>query len=354
MKNLLKNFIQNQLKFLASHLFKKFHPKVIAVTGSIGKTSTKEAIFMILKNKYRGEVASNPGNLNSEFGMPLAILGFKNQPSKIGWLWILPIAYVRSFITAKLPQYLILEMAADKPGDIKYLTSVATPQIAVLTSIGPTHLEKFHTIEAVAEEKFNLIKALPENGIAVLNGDDPNIQKLIPGVKVKKILFFAKPLEIATKAAIAAAQALDIPQEESKKILRFFEMPEGRLNTLAGINGSVIIDDSYNANPLSMKAALEKLASSTGKRKIALLGDMRELGEGSLNFHKQIARLAREKADLFITVGPYFRQCQSDHWFATTGEIKDWLLKEIKEGDIILIKASHGIELYKIVNDLRK
>lgn len=353
MKNLIKKYLLWELKILARYLIKRDKPKIVAITGSIGKTSTKEAIYTLLSKKFPSRVAATPGNLNSEYGLPLAILGFKKQPWLFGWLWVLAVSWFKIFFV-KLPQYLILEMAADKPGDIDYLTGIVKPDIAVITSIGPTHLEQFKTIENVAREKIKLVEALPENGIAVLNEDDPYLKERLGSIKNKKIVFSAKPLEIATRGAIAVGRAFNILTHEAEEILKFFEMPEGRLNVLPGIFGSTLINDSYNANPLSMKAALEKLSAMSGERKIAFLGDMLELGPESQKFHFEIANFARKNSDLFVAVGPQFKQTNPERWFATAEEATAWLLKEIKENDIILIKASHDTGLYKIVDDLRK
>src|SRR4030042_2181731 len=187
----MKNLLVSYLRCWAKRYLKRTKPEIIAVTGSVGKTSTKDAIFCVLKSHFGKEVRKSEGNLNNETGAPVAILGFKKAPSyeatnPFGWIPIIFLAPFKSFLTKK-NKILILELAADKPGDIKYLTSFIHPKVAVLTNIGPAHLAAFGSIEKIIEEKAGLLRALPMDGTAILNIDDENVKKISYGGRWQKL-----------------------------------------------------------------------------------------------------------------------------------------------------------------------
>jgi len=357
MKETFKKFLGKQLAKWAKRVIDRNHPSIIGITGTIAKTSTKEAVYDVLLEKFGNDIKRSPGNLNNELGVPLAILGFDHTPSYFEWPWVFIKAWRRSR-TLILPRYLILEMAADKPGDISYLVKIAPPKYGIVTTIGPAHLVHFKTIDAVAKEKAILIKSLPKDGVAFLNANDKLVRLMSKLTMAKVILFESAREHIAEVIAKTVGKYFDVPDDKMNLILKNFQGLPGRWQIFENQGGGIIIDDCYNANPLSMETALNqmsKLAKETKiSRKVAILGDMLELGNYEDQAHKLIMNKARKLADLIIGVGPAMKKVKPDFWFPCAHEAGEWLLKEIKEGDMIFIKGSHGIHLEEIVKMIKK
>ncbi|MEK7142918.1 MAG: UDP-N-acetylmuramoyl-tripeptide--D-alanyl-D-alanine ligase [Patescibacteria group bacterium] len=375
---------------------KRAKPQIIAVTGSVGKTSTKEAIFSVLKIKFGNQIRKSEGNLNNETGVPLAILGFQKSP-EIFWHWlpIIVLAKIKAIFAPKV-KVLVLELAADKPGDIGYLTSFVKPNVAVITSIGPAHLEAFGTIEEIVKEKSSLLLALSEDGTAILNIDDIKLKEIVekhPGQIKTYAIFqnadcFAKnitteilnfrpltkfqvvenshkfPVEVpslgrvwnvyAALVAISCGIIFKLNPQEIREGLKTLPTSSHRLQVFEGKKASTIIDDSYNANPVSMTAALDILKLLPAQRKIAVLGDMREIGNITDESHKIIGQYAREVADEVIALGQLAKKYQAHQYFDKKSQAIDYLLSKIGNGDIILVKASRALELEKIVEAIKK
>ncbi len=393
--HMIANIFKHYLRFWAKCYLKRTNPKIVAVTGSVGKTSAKEAIFAVIWEHYGKNVAKAEGNLNTETGVPLAILGFTKSPTKFyDWLPIFVCAPFISFMRPK-KEILVLEFAADKPGDIKYLTSIAKPDIAVVTSIGPSHLAAFGQMSKIVEEKISLLWSLPKDGWAVLNIDDENIRKASYGGRWQKMTYgISQPADlIATNikteiknyqaqtiyningkinaeinsktlggqanvyaglAAAAVGHILNISDQKIAQGLSKVMSHDHRMQVFEGIKNSTIIDDSYNANPASMKNALTVLKNLKAGRKIAVLGDMREIGLMTDEAHVEIGKIAKETADLVVAVGDLAKKYEAIKHFKSRDKAIDYLLKEVHEGDMILIKASRAIGLDKIVEQLRK
>lgn len=354
---------QSILKLFASLVLKIKKPRVILITGSVAKSSTKEAIFSVLLQKYPFfEIAKSEGSLNTKIGVPLSILGFKHSvrwflgPVVLFWSLIKVILYSLSIIS--YPKILILEMGIDKPGDFSYLLKFLRPNVAVITAIGPAHLEFFETIDRVVKEKSQIVEALPKDGYAVLNREDLLMSKIANKTTANIKYFIPKP-DISTSAAIAVGQILGLKNEEIEKGLKKYQPLSGRLNLIKGISNSLIINDCYNANPLSMKYALNKLKSQSSefkaKRKIAILGDMFELGSYTEEAHKEIGKIAKKSSDLLLCTGKnakYIALEGGGIYFPTKEELINFIKKEIKEGDIILIKASRGMKFEEIIREI--
>lgn len=399
----MSKLLQRYLRFFAKIYLRRGRPEIIAITGSVGKTSTKEAIFEVLKIKFGQNIRKSEGNLNNETGVPLAILDFKKAPSHeassaFGWIPIIILAPFKSFLASK-KKILVLEFAADKPGDIKYLTSFVRPKIAVITSIGPAHIEAFGTIEKIFQEKTDLLRSLSADGWAVLNLDDENLKKVSHGGRWQTLTYAIDQkadivaqnitteiinFEALTKfqvikesekfratihtlgrrlniysalASVVCGLLYEMSAEEIIEGLRNIYPQKHRLEIFAGKNKTILLDDCYNANPVSMKAALEILKilpPPAPGRKIAVLGDMRELGKISDEAHKVIGEYAREIADEVIAVGDLARKYEAEIYFDDSLKAIEHLLGNIREDDIILIKASRALVLEKIVEELRE
>lgn len=406
----MRKLLQIILKSLSKTVIKKYNPTVIGITGSVGKTSTKEAIFTVLKTRYF--VRRSRGNLNNEFGVPLTIFGdfYEDYFESGGFLfWLGAIFRGLSILIKKVkyPEILILELAADKPGDIEYLVNLVKPKIGVMTAIGeiPVHVEFFSGPEHIAEEKSKLISALPNGGFAILNFDDEIVFDMAEKSKAKVITFGVdsesdvsisnfdfilrdqKPIGINFKlthngsfvpvrlyntlgksqayvaaAAAAVGIALNINLVEISQSLAEYQSPPGRLKLLKGIKNSLIIDDTYNASPSSTHIALDTIKALPAKRKIAVLGDMLELGQFSVEAHRQVGNLAGERVEYLFTVGRLakfiydsaFNQLPKDNIISFNGvnEAKEFIKNFIQEGDLILVKGSQSIRMEKIVEEI--
>lgn len=359
-KKFFRKIIEWILKQMAIAVLRSRQPEIIGITGSVGKSSTKEAIFSVLKEKFSGKIWKNEGNLNEEIGVPLTILGFKRPVRWFEWPFVLIIALPR-FIAYRLsliayPQILVLEFAANKPGDIKYLTSFVKPKIGIITAIGLAHTEFFGNLDNIIKEKGILVEILPRDGWAILNQDDPEVRKMALRTKAQVVYYQGGGFDSDKKAARAIGEIYHLSEAEIKQGLAGYRTLPHRMDILEGIKGTTIIDDCYNANPLSMERALAQLRAKSlelrAKRRIAVLGDMLELGRFAKEEHKKIAEKARQIADLLVTVGPNFAKTKSDYCFEGSRRAADFLLKEIKEDDIILIKGSRGMRMEKIVETL--
>lgn len=412
----MRKFLQHILAILAKNIIKKYKPDIIGITGSVGKTSAKEAISVVLKERYR--IRKSIENYNNEIGVPLTILGCESG-GKSFWKWLLIIFKGIKLIILKdktYPDILILEMGADRPGDLKYLTKLAPCKMGVLTGIGEAHLEYFGTVKKLAKEKEALLISLPKAGFAVYNGDDENAKDLI-GEKLKcgslsygfdkssdiraieldidKSIMSGKKISIkginfkieykgnivpiflpnvlgkqhiyAALAAVAVGVANGINLVEISECLRQYQPAAGRMNLIDGIKNTIILDDSYNSSPKACEAALEALkniALADGKRKYVVLGDMLELGNYSEEAHKKIGKtVAAGNFDILIAVGERARDIaraakdsgMGDAFvftFAKAKEVGIFLQDRIQEGDLILVKGSQCVRMEKIVKEI--
>lgn len=385
---------------------------IIGVTGSVGKTSTRLAIAAVLAKKYR--VATAEKNYNNEIGLPLAILGMRHCGRSIpGWLGGLIRAKKRMVWRGSYPEILVLEYGVDRPGDMDYLLRIARPDMAVVTAIGdiPAHREFFRDAEELIEEKSKLVAALPADGTGILNHDDEDVFAMREKTKAKIVTFGAGeraearfshyklfsvrdeirgdilqgitfkisyngsevpvrfdgalglPYAYAAAAAAAAGVALGINLFDISEALRAYAPPPGRMCLIRGNKHSFILDDTYNASPQSMRAAIETLAAVPGIRKIAVLGDMREIGAYTDQAHRTIGDRAAGFVDTLFCVGPaarfiadeaLSRGMHPDNVFVfddsrAAGQKLDTI---IREGDVILIKGSQAVRMERVVKEI--
>ncbi|NIO49404.1 MAG: UDP-N-acetylmuramoyl-tripeptide--D-alanyl-D-alanine ligase [Candidatus Aminicenantes bacterium] len=364
---------------LAAQVLSEHHVKVIGITGSIGKTTTKEFTWRLLSQNLN--VLKSEGNFNNQLGVPLSLLKLTDEH-----------------------EVAVLEMAMSAPGEIRTLTQIAPPDIAVITNIKPVHLQFFNSIEEIALAKKEILEGAKNDGIAVLNGDESLVKKIAEDWSGKKILFgLSAECEVQARniqkigwegmafelkygngkekislpffyeshlynflAAAAAAKALSVPLEDIlPQILTLKLMPNR--GTLVRLEKNIrLIDDSYNSNPAALEAALKALTPLPSKRKIAILGDMLELGEKEVEYHIQAGRYVAEWGwDILVTVGILSRHMaegalssgmRADQIFSfkNSEEAAGEILPLLEEGDIILVKGSRKIETEKIVERLKK
>ncbi len=415
MRKLFKKILQKFLYLCARRVLILEKPEVIGITGSVGKTSTKEAIYAVLSKKY--SVWRNQKNYNNEIGLPLTILGLPSGGRSIAvWLLIICQAFVRALVGIKnYPKILVLEMGADHPGDMKYLTKLAPCQIGVVTTVAPVHLEFFKTLENISKEKGEMVRQLNKRGLAVLNADNPYTRKMAAttnaavltfgfneGADVRasemdisyqlsedgqrwpaglsfKVAFkgstvpmmlpkvLAKHLVPAALAAIAVGLHYGLHLVEIGNALRDWEPPKGRMHLLPGANNTLLIDDTYNASPDSTVAALHfllEIKPTDGARKWAVLGDLLELGDYTQVGHEQVAQaIVDDKIDYLLTVGNLAkiiseqarnlgRAEEYNQHFAKQVELLEFLQSRWQPGDVILVKGSQGARMEKIVKAL--
>jgi UDP-N-acetylmuramoyl-tripeptide--D-alanyl-D-alanine ligase len=414
MKKILLSFLKSVLLLLSRLTIKRFDPTIVAVTGSAGKTSSKEAIWAALKNRYY--VRKTLANFNNELGVPLSILGnYSSIQSPVWFFWIkvLIVGFLNLIFKSKntYPQILVLEYGADKPKDISHLLKIAKPHVAVISAIGqiPVHVENYpQGIEGVTKEKGKIIFDLLVDDYAVLNADDSTVMKLKEKTRAKVITFgFSNEADIkisnfkhiinngkiegitfklenqsasvpvvlknvfsishayAAACAASVAMVFDLNLVDSANAFALNYTPvKGRSIIIDGIKQTQIIDESYNSSPLALEIALKSIALIKDSRKIAVLGDMTELGDFTLKAHEMIGDIVPSCVDILITVGLRAKfiayraikkgmDKDSVFLFDDVDKAGLFLQQIIKKGDLILIKGSRVVGLDKIVEEIK-
>lgn len=408
MKTFALTFLQFVLKLLAKATLLRYSPGIVGITGSVGKTSTKEAVKTVLSKER--SVRSPSKNFNNELGLPLAILGdWETTGGIFFWLKVIIVGLFGLIVTKKrYPEILVLEYAVDRPGDMKYLLDIARPHIGVFTAMGdiPVHVEFFAGPEAVMREKGKMIAQLPATGFAILNADDPLVMQMKSQTRAKvitfgfedradthianftnrfdgksggiscKLSYGGSTVPVRIDRALGKSQAYSIAAAASvglifgmnlikiAEALSDYEAPAGRLKFIQGVRESFLIDDTYNASPAAMEAALETLRSLNAKRKIAVLGDMLEIGKYTLEAHEAIgSSLKKRGIDILITVGLRGKliaeaalrtgfPAKDIASFMNVDEAGRFLQSRIQKGDLILVKGSQGVRLEKVVKEV--
>ncbi|MDP2655442.1 MAG: UDP-N-acetylmuramoyl-tripeptide--D-alanyl-D-alanine ligase [bacterium] len=403
MKNLLKIIVAGILAFIAGTVIRRYKPRIVMVTGSVGKTSTKDAVATVLSERFL--VRKSEKSFNSEFGVPFTILGAKNPwGNPIAWGSIIKNSLALIFLPNHYPNMLVLEVGADKPGDLSRILRIATPDAVVVTRLPeiPVHVEAYASPEAVREEEFSPAYSLSSGAPLIISVDDTyaldnavrtsariisygvtddatvyvsdvgfyEVDGKVMGMKASVIIDGRKESLVVkgsvgttqilpVAAALATASAFGISFNEALKALENYEPPAGRGRLLRGKNGSVIIDDSYNASPVAVEEALATLKSfPTARRRLAVLGDMLELGRYSVMEHERIGALASESADIIVAVGIRARAFAAAHGstnvmlFDNSNSATLALPDLIKEGDVILVKGSQSVRTERIVEAL--
>ena len=356
---------------IARYKREKYNIPVIAVTGSVGKTSTKDIIASVVSQKYK--TLKTQANLNNHIGMPLTILSLKDHEA------------------------LVVEMGMNHFGELSYLTNIAKPTIAVITNVGTAHIGNLGSRENILKAKLEILEGLPKDGVVIINNDNDLLHKWqLENKKYNAITYginnnskyVAKEIKYTTTgseyqlngkesikvpvggeafvynslAAISVGELLNIPIEKIQVGIKNFELTKMRLDVQKSSKGYTIINDCYNANYDSMKSAIEYLNSSKGNRKIAVLGDMLELGEFSQELHKKVGEeVAKNKIDILITVGKEannIAETAKKNGINTTYMFENnqkaiTKLKEILEPkDVVLVKASNSMNFKEIVSSI--
>ena len=408
MKSFIRSLFAGLLAGLARMVLHKYKPTVVMVTGSVGKTSTKDAVAAALGASTH--VRASEKSYNSEFGVPLTVLGVKNPwANPLAWLGVFREALALIILPNVYPKLLVLEVGADRPGDLSKIMKIGVPDAVVVTRLPdiPVHVEAYASTEAVRAEEFTPAFSLPPGAPLILASSndfalslgkktlakihtfgfakDAEIFIETPGLLVEKGIVTGMeatahaqgktfPLIVhgalgrhqllAPAAAIATALSLGYPLKDSLRGLSGYIPPAGRARILQGLHGSLLIDDSYNSSPAATEEALRSLGevSVQGKR-VAVLGDMLELGRYSAQEHARMGILAAGVADVLVTVGQRSRATleaareaglavEHSYAFDKALEAIDTITGLVSEGDVVLVKGSQGVRVERVVEAL--
>lgn len=366
------------LQTFSRYYLKKVNPKVVGITGSNGKTTTKDMTAAILSTQYRTH--KTEGNFNNEIGMPVTILDMPEDT-----------------------EALVLEMGMSSPGEIKLLSNLAEPDVAVITMIGESHIEFFGSRDGIADAKMEITAGLKPDGVLIFPGEEPLLVERTEDLPEEKKRTFGngqtvslRPIHVESQlkdttfttnvypdrpislpipgtynvqnalAALLVGMELGIPIEQAAESLEHFRLTKNRLEWLDGKNGTILLNDAYNASPTSMKAVLRYFASiETGGRKIVVLGDINELGGHSEELHVSIQEaIEPERLDEVLLYGekikPLYEALQdsfpADRLYHFEGEKKDlidYLETHTQTGDYLLIKSSFGTDLLSVIDAIK-
>ena len=356
------------LQTLATAVRKLWGKPLIAVTGSAGKTTTKEAIAHVLDARFR--VLKSEGNFNNHFGLPLMLLKLE-------------------------PEYdvAVIEMGMSHAGEIRALAKIAQPEIGVVTNVAPVHLEFFDSLAGIARAKYELIESLPANGVAVLNGDDEYVSQFGRDFKGKVVMYGTKatadvraenvrskgtegaefdlvigsvrehaslPLVgehnvLNALAAVAVGLERGLKPTEAVAGLSTL-LPADKRGQVLQVGNITVINDCYNSNPKALEAMVDALAGMAAKRRIVVAGEMLELGPAGEEMHRHAGQhIAEKKIDVLVGVrglaeimvdGAKHAGARAE-FVVSSEDAGEWLARETRDGDVVLLKASRGVKLEK-------
>lgn len=410
----LKQLAKKAFQYQAKLVLKKYRPKIIAITGSVGKTLTRDAVYAVLSKKFY--IRKSERSFSAELGVPLTILGFSSVNNDV-FEWVENILYSIYIILFKVkyPEWIILEIDANKPGELQTISSMVSPDILVVTAIGevPSHIESFYEKENFISEKKILLNSVKRDGVIIYNADDIVTANLLNNSLVKLVacgvgegntvkggeisILYGKGSggqvptgmsfdiswngemnkitilesigvhkEYASLLAFAVGLEFKLTPKEISSSLNKIKISPGRMRILQGIKDSTIIDDSYNASPIAMSQAIDILGRiKVSGRKIAVLGDMLELGKYSADEHRKIADILIGKADIVFTAGFRSRKIIEGLLNKGFGEDKARsyddaislgkdLQNFIQKGDILLVKGSQDMRMEMVVEEIMR
>lgn len=412
MKSLSKKIIIHILQWQARLVLARYKPKIVAITGNVGKTSAKDAVYAVLSKFHY--VRKSEKSFNSEFGVPLTILGFGTAWSDpVGWMKTILLGFWLIIKKHSYPEWLVLEVGADRPGDIASIAKWLKADVAIFTRFGdvPVHVEFFKTPEDLFAEKSHLMDMLKPDGTLVLNFDDERIMSLKAKAKTKVVTFgfgegamirasndiisysqagmygapsgivfrvdyggssipvqldggFGKNHVYSATVAMAVAHDRGANMLTAAEALKNYELAPGRMRIIEGIKEATIIDDTYNASPLATETAIMTLGEiKTDGKRIAVLGDMLDLGRYTQEAHKKVGEYAAKNAAVLVTVGMRARYIAEGALDAGMSEKNIYQFEEsrkagkfvegiMEKGDIVLVKGSQGMRMERAVEEI--
>ncbi|MBW6441035.1 UDP-N-acetylmuramoyl-tripeptide--D-alanyl-D-alanine ligase [Patescibacteria group bacterium] len=407
----MRKIVVKILNILAKEMLHKYNPIIIGISGSVGKSSTKKIVYEILKDNYN--VYCDKSVYNVDIEIPLTIIGSDSGGhSIVRWLHIIFKAIKIIIKKSNYPEIIIIEMGVNRPGDMKKILEVVKPHIVIMTTIGkyPAHTKYFKDIKHIIREKLLLIKSLGKNDLAILNCDDVYFNELKKSSKAKVITYgFSKQSQVkadeillgdkkfrmedgsmgltfkishkgttvpfrliyalgrgqiySTLAAVAVGINFEMNLVKMSQVFSEYRPLPGRMNLISGIKASMLIDDTFNANGSSMISALETIGKLKSPKKIAVLGDMLELGEYCEKVHREVGKMIQDSVDILITFGCRSKIISEEainsgmdkemiFHFEEIDDLIGFLLKTIKIDNIILIKGSRTMRMERIVKEL--
>lgn len=397
----MRSILENILGLLAHKIVEQYKPVIVGITGSTGKTTTRKAISKVLEKHFR--VYTPPRNLNDKLGLPLAIIGEDTAGRSLwGWFWIVVKAMRLLTSKSRYPEVLVLEYGIDRVGEMDELLKIAVPNIGVLTSVGFSHYEFFKDLETVEIEKGKLLRAVGETGTTFVNADNvgavssasksgagpigyglqngevraisvqEDFGSMETTVQVEgrngaydaKFTGIGMPHVSAVLGAVAVAEHLGMNKADIEIGLSEYAPVQGRLNFLTGLKKSWLIDDTYNAAPDSTAVALKLFSRIPSGHKIAVLGDMLELGSVSLEEHRKIGKLVAEiRPNHLVTVGEMGKviaESAKEHGYpeeqtisVDVSTVASPLVHDlVEEGSLVLVKGSQGMRMEKISKEV--
>lgn len=408
---MIRKILEKILIYKAQKAISKWQPFIIAVTGSVGKTTTREAIYAVLSSRY--DVVKNEKNYNNLIGNCLTFLDLPVPTTLIKKIHLL---FKLFFVSFKRRDFYVMEFGADTPGDIEILAKFFKPKISVVTAIGdvPVHVENYPSLESVAHEKSNLVRFTVADGTVYLNKDDPKVSKMSELTSAEKV-FYGKGhiiennllfdehgkigrhiivrlggqnIEIKSYSVISNHQAmafipalligdkLGVSIDEMKLALENYNFPNGRMKLIQAKNDALLIDDTYNASPLSTKEALNTLSElkhmiikqNPNLKVVAFLGEMKELGKYGPGEHYKIGQLAGEICDVLVSVGTdnashmirgfkssSFGDGKDSYIFENSSEASEFAERNMGNTNfIVLVKGSQSMRMEYVVKKLMK
>lgn len=374
----------------------RYQPQLIGITGSTGKTITREALALAVGGERAVRAATH--SVSNPLDVALAILGVDRRSHHQTWFALLTGSFVKE-LKAEEPEIVLVEVGAHRPGEIDFLSQQLPWQVMIVTNVGTTHTQLFSSKEMVAHELTSAVVGLRSNSTVILNADDPLVMGMATKTRARIVTFghaasasvriaridrmgkngLAVTLQIAGRhhelylphvagrhhvlavaAAVAGAQVLGVDMASCLARLQKLVPPAGRLRMLSGKNNSIILDDSYSASPEVTGAALDTLKAFQKNRRIAVLGDMQDLGGLSQKAHAELGKHAAVVADMVIAVGEEMREAGKEalragadvHHFSDSGEVGKWLVDFIQPGDVILVAGSRGMQMENVVERL--
>lgn len=409
--SLYKKILLRITRYLAERILRKYQPQQVVITGSVGKTSTKQALLSVITDV--SSVYSSEVSIRSEFSLYCTIIGVPHPGKRLGGLLRVLWRGCVLVCTQKqdaYPQVLVFEMGIKHSGDTARIAQMLEPDVVVVTPFGtpPTHIEFFDTVQALITEKIAVIDQMKRSGIVVLPQDDEYLEDIKRKIKVPVVSYGFDPQStlvvshpeiayadgvpigmrfranfegkslpsilygalgvthvLANAAALATAEVLDISLIQALTSLESNDAPPGRMKLIHGVYDTMIIDDTYNASPVAMSAALKTLAHlETRGRKIAILGDMLDLGRHAEQAHRTVGEEVVESADVVIAVGVRaqfiaenarkkgMKRRSSIMTFSTSAQAGAYAKTILKEGDIILVKGSQDMRMERVVEQI--
>jgi len=352
--------LESYLVFLARLVFRVRKPFVIGITGSVGKSTTTAMVAAVLSHRDAerivGAVGHTSDNMNDDVGLAATLLRFESfyvvpwpYPRRLAMLFLTPFRALR-VIVGPYPKVMVLEFGVGSTANFDRMVTIAPPDVAVVTRIGAAHLEIMKTVEALVQEKGALVRAVPPSGLVILGQDHDYVSQLEQMARAPVIKVSGQGVELSQNIARAVCRHMGIPEEVVGSALSDFKSPKGRLNRLE-FASMMVIDDSYNANPLSMKLALDTLAETDRleHRRLAVLGFMAELGEEGPRYHEEVGAYARSRADVLIGVGDLSKHYHPNFWFDTSDSCAAHIESLLRYGDCLLVKGSFSARMERVV-----